>query len=248
MEDNKDLILKIKTEFDDLKKQELIEELLKIYLPLIKEEVQKIDTDELEIEDLMQEGYLAFIKAIENYDLTKNVSFEDFLRRSIKSKIKDAIEEYKNTLSIPEHISNELNMVMDKEQELFNNLKRPATLNEVAIALDITVDELKELKSYALNALSIDNANLEKPLIELVNNYNTVDEEDDIDDIDSLKLSMETLNEREKEVVKMYYGLDGYEKLTNLEISKKLNISKEKVRQIITLSKIKLKREMEDYQ
>jgi len=245
---NNDLIYKIKMEFDDVKKQQLILELLKDYKDIIVDEVTKIETDELEREDLIQEGYLAFIKAIDNFDLTKNVSFEDFLKRSIKSKLNDAIEEYKNTLSIPEHISNELNMVMDKEKELFEKFNRSATLFEVASSLDMNVDDLKELKSYALNALSIDNSNLEKPLIELVNNYKAIDddEEDDLDNIELLKLSLDTLNETEREVCKMFYGLDGYEKLTNTEISKKLNISKEKVRQIISLVKIKLKREMEN--
>ena len=210
---------------------------------------RKYSTDSIYYDDLFQEASISILNAINNFDYTKNLSFKEFVEKRIEKDLLSYIEEEKKYLAQSEYISKFLNKIIDTENNLYKSLKRFPTEDEVASRLNIDIYKLREYKSYALDLLNMDKTvdNLKLSLREIISHNNPKNDNDITDDeFEMLNLSLNTLNDTEKDIIMMYYGLNGIEKKTKEEIEEIYDISSEKLRQLISKIERKLKSEMED--
>ena len=230
-------------------KEKIDEEILKDHLFLAEEIAKKYETKDFLYDDLYQEALISIMNNIDNYDYTKKISFIDFISRKIEKDILNYIENEKKYLIDSEHLTKKLNEILDAEDELYVRLKRFPYEDEVASTLNLSIDELREFKSYALEILGLVNneENKSKLLKEIINSKDS-SSDDDIDKNlkEAIMLSLNTLNDTEKDIISMYYGLNGIYKKSIDEICDIYEISSEKLRQLVKKIERKLKRQMED--
>lgn len=246
-----DLVKRIKEEQDIEKKRQLEEELINENTGLVKDIAKSFINHGLDFDDLCQEGYLGLIKAVKNFDTEKKVKFQTYAYRVIKQNIKRAVEEQAKSISIPEHISSELNKIMEAENRLFHTLGRDPYEKEVTEAMELEIDELRSLKSYALKVTSLEEKygeGKEHTLVEMIKSLekNPEEEREMKEDIETLSSSLELLNEREQDIIALSFGLYGKPRLTTEEISRKYNVSKERIRQIQNSAIKKMREQIEE--
>ena len=250
--DTLELINKIKTEENPEKKSYLIESLLENEVKNITSITSKYVSKDVPIDDLNQEAFISFVEAINTFDTSKNVSFKTFYSRKIESRLKIYKEEIKNEFTVPQELVNSLNNILDTEEALLKKLKRNPSEKEVASALSISLTELKNYKSYAAQALSIDVSNFEGKsdvtLTEMLKYQNTFsnDSANDTNEIsEDLELILESLKPTEREIFTKHLGLYGPAKSIE-DLALEYNVSKEKIRSIISYAKRTIKYQMEE--
>lgn len=239
-----DLILKLRLNISKTENEKIIETLLNDNIDLIKDAASKVKSSYLSYDELIQESYLAFLNALNVFDLSRKISFKDFLKTYLVNKIKKADDEALSISSIPEDMTKKLNNLIDAEKALFKKLKRYPSDIEVIEYLKIKKEEHEELKNLASSILKVE---IKKDdCISLYIESDDIKDESLDDDLDTLLLSFEILNDKEKKILSHYYGVFGKKKMSIDEISNLYNVSHERIRQIINLSLKKLRRQMED--
>lgn len=196
---------------------------------------QKIDYD-----DLVGYGIIGLIDAIDKFDYTKNIKFETYASIRIKGAIMDEI---RNQDWIPRSIrkkSKELNNAIDI---LENKLCREATREEIAKYMNISLEEVSKLidETSTFNIISIEEELSENYKIQIMDNSIENSPEDQLiynDNINELSKAIDTLKEKEKLIINLYY----YENLTYKEISEIVGLSESRISQIISVCLLKLKK------
>ncbi|NIZ18519.1 RNA polymerase sigma factor RpoD [Entomospira culicis] len=188
--------------------------------------------------DLVQEGNIGLIKAVEKYEYRKGFKFSTYATWWIRQAISRSISDQARTIRVPVHMIEQINKVMRETRQLTQIMGREPSDDEVAERLGWTVSRIKSVKNVAREPIS-----LETPIGE---------EEDSllgdfIDDKDAenpanqtsfrilqeeLAETLEALNAREREVLKMRFGLDGGYSLTLEEVGLYFNVTRERIRQI----------------
>jgi RNA polymerase primary sigma factor len=224
-----------------------IEEVLirngKLVLSILKQYYWVTDISE----DLLQEGLLGIYKAIQVYDKSYNTAFSTYAVWWIKQSITSYISNYDRNIKLTSHIIDKINKMKKIEQQFISEGKQQPTNKELAELLEMSEQEISELKRYEDHTLSLD--------LQLGDENNTTigdlipNDQDDISEVimnDMMneylqKILEENLNERELDILKMRYGFGTYKIHTLEEIGKKYDITKERVRQIETKIFKKLK-------
>ena len=249
MKTNDEIIELLKQRTNEESKKKIDELILLDHIYIAEKIAKKYETDDFLYDDLYQEALISIMSNIDNYDYNKKISFVEFLERKIDKDINNYIENEKQYLIDSRYLTDRLNKVIDTEEELYVRLKRFPDETEVAEELNITVDNLRELKDYAIDILGLEKNDINRTkLIKELISTGSPDLSDDLskDLNETISLSLNTLSDSEKDIISMYYGLNGVPKKEPDEICDIYEISSEKLRQIVKKIERKLKRQMED--
>ena len=215
-----------------------LEKLTKANLRFVVSVAKQYQNQGLSLPDLINEGNLGLIKAARRFDETRGFKFISYAVWWIRQSILQALAEQSRIVRLPLNKIGSINKINKAFAQLEQELERPPTPTEVAAAVDLTEDEVKQSMKNSGRHVSMD-----APLVEGEdsNMYNVIGSEDSPNPdeglmVDSLRQEIErslaTLTPREGEVIRAYFGLNGEHAMTLEEIGEAFDLTRERVRQI----------------
>ena len=231
-EEEKEIARRIK-KWDEVAKQKLIEANLRLVISIAK----KYFGWRLSFADLIQEGNMGLIKAIEKFEPDKDFKFSTYATWWIKQSITKAIADMSKNVRIPVHLIDEINAYNKAQQLLFDKLGREPTSKEIWQKLWFNIKKIKKLEEIIFWNVSIDTEVWDEwrdTIADLLEDSNTL-RPDQAAERDALKSNLDSilkmLDEREAKIVKMRYGIDG-PKYTLEQVWEEFKVTRERVRQI----------------
>jgi RNA polymerase primary sigma factor len=226
--------LAIRIESGDLAAKE---QLIKANLRLVANIARNYPTTHMSYLDRVQEGTLGLIRAAEKYDYRKGFKFSTYATWWIRQAIARGMADKERTVRLPVHVVEKLNKIKKAERELLNVTGKDPTNEQIAERVGMEVSEVYEISRAAQAPVS-----LEKPvgdedgiLSDIIEDKNVVSPfEQATENIkkEQLRKALGKLQERERTVIEMRYGLDDDTPSTLDEIGRRLDITRERVRQI----------------
>src|ERR671911_619591 len=220
---------------DNAARKRLIEKNLKLVVSIAK----KSRGRGLSFEDLIQEGNIGLMKAVEKYDSERGFRFSTYATWWIRQAVGRAVAQKGRTIRVPVHMTEKIRKMARTYNELSAELEREPTDEEVAERLEWTADEVRNVKSAMLDAGSLNrplgSEEDGSELGELVEDERASDTAGEVMhemETEGLQAAIEGLPDRYRHVLVRRYGLDDQNPATLAELSEELKVSRERVRQL----------------
>ncbi|MCX6197938.1 MAG: RNA polymerase sigma factor RpoD/SigA [Bacteroidetes bacterium] len=219
--------------------QTALEKLTRANLRFVVSVAKQYQNNSLSLNDLINEGNLGLVKAAQKFDETRGFKFISYAVWWIRQSIIQALAEHSRMVRLPLNKVGSLTKINKVFSELEQKYQREPTPEEVAMVLEITVEEVEATLGISARHVSMDAPFTDgesNALIDVLENFNADKTDNHLDYKDSLRIETErtlaSLTEREKEVIKLFFGIGVEHPMTLEDIGDSLGITRERIRQI----------------